>query len=203
VGTDKLVFASATGGVRASLQNGLAQHDNVEVDRLAGFENILGSGFDDVLFGDALDNVIEGRVGNDVLVGGDGKDTLNGGAGSDVLQRGVGADIFSFVAVSDGAVDIITDFFTTTGDQLMLGEGIIISKVEAGFLSTDASANGFALGNKPGSLDLVLTGAGGTQTLHILKVYSFSRNAYWEGALGIDLDYAWPVLGSTDLVTTG
>ena len=63
-------------------------------DDLDGFENIIGSAYDDILTGDANANVIEGLAGADKLDGGGGGDTLSY-AGSNAavtidLNRGAG-----------------------------------------------------------------------------------------------------------------
>ncbi len=49
-------------------------------------ENIIGSGFNDVLIGNSSDNRIEALAGNDLLIGNAGNDSLDGGEGTDVLS---------------------------------------------------------------------------------------------------------------------
>ncbi len=56
------------------------------IDTLRNLENIIGSGFDDVLIGNNLDNHISGLVGNDLLVGNAGNDSLDGGDGIDTVS---------------------------------------------------------------------------------------------------------------------
>lgn len=68
-----------------------------EGDRLAGIEDVTGSGASDVLRGDdgpnrlagggqtAATEVLDGRGGNDVLIGSDGRSDQRGGAGADTL----------------------------------------------------------------------------------------------------------------------
>ncbi|MHC5737927.1 hypothetical protein [Nostoc sp.] len=55
-------------------------------DTLQNLENIIGSGFDDVLIGNSLDNSILGLVGNDLLVGNAGNDSLDGGDRIDTVS---------------------------------------------------------------------------------------------------------------------
>ncbi|MGF2035133.1 MAG: calcium-binding protein [Nostoc sp. CmiVER01] len=55
-------------------------------DTLRNLENIIGSGFDDVLIGNNLGNSILGLVGNDLLVGNAGNDSLDGGDGIDTVS---------------------------------------------------------------------------------------------------------------------
>ena len=52
-------------------------------ERLCGVEQLIGSGFGDVLTGDGFDNILTGGGGADQLTGGAGIDTLDGGAGND------------------------------------------------------------------------------------------------------------------------
>ena len=55
-------------------------------------ENLIGSNYDDRLYGNEVANKIEGGAGNDLIEGWDGVDTLIGGAGNDTLYGGVGND---------------------------------------------------------------------------------------------------------------
>ena len=59
------------------------------------FENVIGTGFDDRLFGNAEANVLEGRGGDDVFHAFAGNDIYDGGEGSDTalfVQAVVGID---------------------------------------------------------------------------------------------------------------
>ncbi len=55
-------------------------------------ENLIGSNYDDHLYGNEVGNKIEGGTGNDSIEGWDGDDTLIGGAGNDYLTGGSGND---------------------------------------------------------------------------------------------------------------
>jgi Ca2+-binding RTX toxin-like protein/methionine-rich copper-binding protein CopC len=55
-------------------------------------ENLIGSNFDDHLYGNEVGNKIEGGTGNDSIEGWDGDDTILGGAGNDFLTGGSGND---------------------------------------------------------------------------------------------------------------
>jgi len=55
-------------------------------------ENLIGSNYDDYLYGNEVENKIEGGAGNDSIEGWDGADTLIGGAGNDTLFGGTGND---------------------------------------------------------------------------------------------------------------
>jgi len=55
-------------------------------------ENLIGSNYDDHLYGNEVGNKIEGGTGSDSIEGWDGDDTLFGGAGNDHLTGGSGND---------------------------------------------------------------------------------------------------------------
>jgi hypothetical protein len=118
------------------------------------------------------------------------------------MTGGLGGDEFRFDTVGNGAIDIITDFQISQGDTLVFGDGVAVTAVEVGFLSTAATANGVDLGNSDRSLDLVLTleSGGNSQTLHILDAYGFASNDAWEALLGVDLTYPRPLPVGTDLL---
>lgn len=85
-GTDLLDYAGAISGITVDLSNA-AQQDTfgAGLDTISGFENLIGSAFNDTLTGDANDNIITGGAGDDVLSGGAGSDTVDySGAGSRV-----------------------------------------------------------------------------------------------------------------------
>jgi Ca2+-binding RTX toxin-like protein len=114
VGTDTASYADAVSGVTVNLGLTTAQvTGGAGTDVLRGIENLVGSGFNDVLTGNTEANRIEGGVGNDRLIGsggadylggGAGNDTLNGGGGNDWLEGGLGDDVLNGGAGFDRAV---------------------------------------------------------------------------------------------------
>jgi Ca2+-binding RTX toxin-like protein len=94
-GQDTLSYAGAAAGVALSLALSAAQATGGSgIDRISGFEHLIGGQFDDLLSGDAQANRIEG---------GDGADSLNGGAGADTLIGGSGDNHFWI----DNAQDVV------------------------------------------------------------------------------------------------
>jgi Ca2+-binding RTX toxin-like protein len=96
--------------VNVSLLSGTGLGGDAQGDTLINIEDLIGSGFSDILYGDNGANVLTGLNGNDVLigiggadelVGGDGADTLIGGNGRDRLVGGSQRDILE----GDGAKD--------------------------------------------------------------------------------------------------
>ncbi|TAN46345.1 MAG: hypothetical protein EPN26_15275, partial [Rhodospirillales bacterium] len=85
-GTDTAIYldkASET-GVTVNLATGTASGGNGN-DTLSGIENVVGTGYDDVLTGSSDGNTLLGQGGSDTLIGGGGNDSLAGADGSDVL----------------------------------------------------------------------------------------------------------------------
>jgi Ca2+-binding RTX toxin-like protein len=98
-GIDTVVYSGSSAGVTIDLANGTASGGDadgpvqivgrgtiIRHDMLAGFENAVGSSFDDRLIGNARANELSGGAGDDTLTGGGGRDRLNGGAGSDTAD---------------------------------------------------------------------------------------------------------------------
>jgi serralysin len=135
-GVDTASYAGAFEGVDARLASGGYAGEALG-DSYAGVENLIGSDFDDVLFGDAGANVLSGRDGSDWLRGEGGADVLRGGAGFDALDGGLGDDRFDFDRVTDslpGARDVIQGF---EGAGVAGGDVIDLSGIDA-----DAGAGG-------------------------------------------------------------
>ena len=114
-GIDTLSYASATAGVTVNLTLNTAQNTGgAGTDTVRNFENLTGSGFDDVLTGASTANTIMGGVGDDHIIG---------GGGADILWGGPGADTFIYKALSDSTVgtagqDQIMDFSHAEGDRI-------------------------------------------------------------------------------------
>lgn len=77
-GSDTISYASASAGVAINLSLLMAQNTlGAGIDTISGFENLLGSAFNDTLTGDGNDNSITGGAGNDTISGGGGIDTAD------------------------------------------------------------------------------------------------------------------------------
>ncbi len=87
----------------------------------SGKDRLNGGSGNDVLNGGDGNDYLAGYTGDDTLDGGAGNDRLVMGAGADEATGGLGADRFIFNSGSlDAAMDVITDFSITEGDQLLL-----------------------------------------------------------------------------------
>jgi Ca2+-binding RTX toxin-like protein len=103
-GDDTASYAGAAAGVTVSLAlQGTAQNTGAAgTDTLTGFQNLLGSAFNDTLTGDAGENVLTGGAGNDTLrTGGNTAGTV------DLLDGGAGSDTASFSDYSAGITAIL------------------------------------------------------------------------------------------------
>ncbi len=98
-GIDTVVYAGSSAAVRIDLAEGSARGGDadgpvqivgrgtvIRHDILSGFENAVGSQFDDHIIGDDGANSLSGGSGDDTLSGGEGRDTLTGGAGRDTAD---------------------------------------------------------------------------------------------------------------------
>jgi len=83
-GIDAVSYETAGAGVTVSLGNAAQQNTGgAGLDTLSGFENLIGSTFNDTLTGNSAANVLAGGLGNDQIEGGAGNDSVDGGSGYD------------------------------------------------------------------------------------------------------------------------
>ncbi|WP_240036044.1 retention module-containing protein [Aeromonas jandaei] len=132
-----------------------------------GKEGAVGG--DDTLEGGDGNDVLYGQKGNDILIGGDGIDILVGGTGSDTLTGGAGKDTFKWGAGDVGGTDVIKDFTTGTGgDVLDISE--LLSGEHANKTSLDAYLT-FTTGPGTGksTLTIDLDGSGSGSTTHVIQ----------------------------------
>lgn len=154
VNADGALVASALGGpVQVSLEGGLVGNGNVlvplrvngvEIGRVQGAKDIVGSSYDDHLVGDSSDNQFTGGDGRDVIDGGRGQDTaiftdaagpvsvtLNRNFPVTVTINGVAADTLRNIenVVGGSVADILTGdgvdnvLYGGMGDDALSGAG--------------------------------------------------------------------------------
>ena len=104
-GSDFAYYASSLTGLTIDLGNPNNSTGEAAGDSYNSIENIMGSRFDDFIYGDANDNFLRGLAGDDQIFGGDGNDFLRGDTGSDVLDGGAGFD-WAYYATSTAAVTV-------------------------------------------------------------------------------------------------
>jgi uncharacterized protein (TIGR01370 family) len=76
-GSDYLNYSNSTASVSVDMVTGTGTGGDAAGDSFTGFENVVGSAFDDVITGDASNNIIKGNGGADTVDGGAGTDYLN------------------------------------------------------------------------------------------------------------------------------
>ena len=189
-GIDTVSYANSTFGVTVHLDNPTPQ-DTVQqgVDKISGFENILGSAQADSLWGDDFDNRINGGAGFDLIVSGGGNNVLIGGSGGDIyILQGVNDVVTEAVG---GGFDIIlaqNDFTLSAGSEveaLAVSNAIGIALTGNEFQQTLTGREGDDTLNGGGGNDLIISGLG----TNILI-----------GGTGDDIYYAQ---GANDVVTEG
>ena len=117
-GMDWVIYQGSDAGVAVNLVNNSAEGGHAEGDIIDGFENVGGSGYQDVLIGDDSANHLDGKDGDDELRGNGGDDMLEGGAGADNLDGGTGDDLLS----GGSGADLLHG--GTGADQLNGGSGV-------------------------------------------------------------------------------
>jgi Ca2+-binding RTX toxin-like protein len=85
-GTDIVDYSGAGAAVTAYLDGTAGSGSDAAGDTISGVEVLIGSGFNDTLYGDTGANTLNGGNGNDVLIGGAGADSLIGDAGTDTAS---------------------------------------------------------------------------------------------------------------------
>lgn len=85
LGEDTADYTGNFGAVWIDLAAGTGQWNWAHGDTLAGIENVVGTSYDDWLYGSSADNGLSGGAGDDRFIGGAGNDHIDGGAGSDVV----------------------------------------------------------------------------------------------------------------------
>ena len=83
-GVDTASYATETAGVNVRLEYTNTQNTGGSgLDLLSSIENLVGSAFDDKLYGNDGTNALTGGAGNDILDGRTGTDVMIGGSGDD------------------------------------------------------------------------------------------------------------------------
>jgi Ca2+-binding RTX toxin-like protein len=165
-GVDTASYALSSSGVTVSLATVGAQVTGGSgTDTLTNFENLGGTGYDDVLGGNGGNNVLDGAGGNDSLTGDAGNDTLIGGGGNDTLAGGTGDDVY----VLQGADVIVENASEGTDEVQTSGNAGLALNIEnlrllgTGNLSGNGNGGDNVLTGNTGNNGL--NGAGGNDTL--------------------------------------
>ncbi|WP_421346248.1 DUF5801 repeats-in-toxin domain-containing protein [Aeromonas veronii] len=128
-----------------------------------------GTAMADIIHGSADNDTLKGLGGDDQLIGGLGNDILIGGLGSDTLVGGSGSDTFKWGAGDIGGVDVIKDFTTGTGgDVLDISELLTGEHANSGSLDAYLNFSSDGPGTNKSTLTIDLDGTNGGTT-HVIK----------------------------------
>ncbi len=188
-------------------------------DSIHGFENVVGSAFNDTLHGRGDANRLEGGDGDDELLGGgaadtleggEGADTLSGGEGSDVLVGGAGRDLADFSGLGWGLIiTLILAGSTPDGDiDILSGVEDVYGTLHADTIQGSATAAAWLAGaagdDSIRGLDATggdtLVGGAGADTL---RGTGRSMASYEDAVAGVTVDLAAGIAGgeaATDLL---
>lgn len=100
-GFDTVDYSGEGGAVTVDMMERIVASQAAEGDRLYSIESVIGTDFNDRIFGNNDDNLIEGGEGNDSLFGRNGNDVINGGDGDDLISAGAHDDILDGGAGND------------------------------------------------------------------------------------------------------
>jgi Ca2+-binding RTX toxin-like protein len=137
-------------------------------DQLVDVEGVIGTNYDDDIYGNEFANsinggggndLVSGRGGDDFVNGGNGNDFIYGGTGKDQLTGGLGSDFFIFISKDDSKLaagkpeDVIIDFqqgqdkIDISGLDFALNELLVLDNQNVGgtnysYVGIDANHNG-------------------------------------------------------------
>lgn len=146
---------------------GFFPHVQGDPQQLTDVENVIGTKYNDAIYGndDANnlsggngDDVLSGKGGDDIISGGNGKDLIFGGTGADTLTGGADADTFVFSSAEASLFqngkpqDVITDFqvgvdhidltaFDIPNGQFLELDNQNVGGVNYSFVGIDANGN--------------------------------------------------------------
>jgi Ca2+-binding RTX toxin-like protein len=121
-GVNTISYQSSATGVSVFLDN-QSSFDGSVRDIFANMQNVLGSNFNDQIFGDRSANILFGYGGHDTIHGGGGSDSVFGGAGSDLITASATAG--QKVVLNGGSESDTIKFTAAGGDaEIFTGTGI-------------------------------------------------------------------------------
>jgi Ca2+-binding RTX toxin-like protein len=165
-GFDTADYSGSAVAISVSLDGSPSLGGEAIGDVLTSIEQVLGSGFDDSMFGSAAIEALRGGGGDDVLRGGGGADILDGGAGIDTADYATSGaavliDLSNMTAAGgDAAGDTLINIerlIGSSGDDILTGRDGIDDTLDGG--SGNDILNGL-------SGDDVLVGGSGNDLLN-------------------------------------
>jgi Ca2+-binding RTX toxin-like protein len=159
-GTDTATYADADSGIVASLILTSGANGDAAGDTYNSIENLIGSGFNDLLVGDNSNNRIQGGGGYDVIYGLNGSNILEGGALDDI-----------YISTTTDGIDTIVELFGGGLDTVYANHNFALAaEVEQLVLfgtpatGTGSDGNNLLAGNT--NAGVTLDGAGGDDVIY-------------------------------------
>ena len=174
-GTDTLSYAASPAAVAVNLATNAVSGGNAAGDTISGFENIIGSAFNDTLAGDASANSIQGGAGTDTVV-------LTGNWADYLISFNAGTSTYTLADLRVGSPDG-TD--TVTGvERFQFADG---TRVQADLVNAAPTDLVLTSGSQTSSQSIAF--AGYTSTAIVIdgvtdaawanaRSYGFSGDAY-------------------------
>jgi len=201
-GIDTADYSASVAAVNAVL-GGTGSGGDAAGDVLVGIENLVGSGFGDVLVGDGAVNLLSGGAGDDRLVGNGGADRFDGGVGVDIadfstsgsavaadLAAGTASGGVTLVAIEGLIGSAFDDVLNgDAGDNLLVGgEGADVIDGRDGFDTADYSNSAAAV-----QVDLAVSVQGGTGDAagdRLISIEALVGSAFDDVLVGVGADEA-------------
>jgi Ca2+-binding RTX toxin-like protein len=154
-GIDTVDYGASPTGLEVDLAAGTAAAE--DDDTVTGLENVVGSAFDDLLFGDDAPNHLDGGKGSDQVVGRGGDDAVYGGSDKfqDFLSGGAGRDLLDLsTSPARMIVDLRAATAKGTGNDILDSLEDVLGSRRADDLRGDDSDNVIVGGAGDDVLDL-------------------------------------------------
>jgi Ca2+-binding RTX toxin-like protein len=181
--------------VSLALQGPTAQDTEAGMMVIAGFENLSGSGWDDLLTGDGAVNV---------LAGDSGADTLDGGASNDILYGDGRVTIDTHGTGGSGPIVTVADIGTQSGALGgPVGDDILIGGLGDDLLHGGGGSDTASYATAAGGVEVHLwnnsaTGAAGNDTF--VSIENAIGSAFADILVGADAGSRLEGLGGNDLI---
>lgn len=105
-GIDTVFYDASDGAVEVNLATGIGYLADAAGDTYNLIESVVGSIYNDIIYGNDASNFLQGRAGADEISGGAGIDTFIGGSGADVFVFETGWDN-DYISDFEDGVDLL------------------------------------------------------------------------------------------------
>lgn len=170
-GADTLDYSDMAAAVTVTLRDGAlaATVSGAAIGDVAtNMENVVGTGFNDVLTGNSANNLLVGGAGNDRLNGGIGADTANGGAGNDTYTVDNAGDVIidADTALAGGS-DLVTVLSgTAMAYSLDTASAAGVERLTLGTVTVGPATSTAALDGTGNALANTITGNNGANVIN-------------------------------------